>query len=55
MPEDDLASSGFASRMDGPFAPIPGAFAVRATTVPAPATVGVLAGLVAVRRRGRSG
>ncbi|MEZ6244198.1 MAG: GC-type dockerin domain-anchored protein [Phycisphaerales bacterium] len=33
IPETDLASSGFVSRMDGPFVPIPGAFAVRATTV----------------------
>lgn len=32
IPETDLASSGFVSRMDGKFVPIPGAFAVRATT-----------------------
>ncbi len=55
IPEHDLASSGFASRMDGPFVPIQGAFAIRATTVPAPATAGALAGLAALRRRRRSG
>lgn len=33
IPETDLASSGFVSRMDGKFVPIQGAFAVRATTV----------------------
>ncbi len=54
IPEDDLASSGFASRMDGPFVPIQGAFAVRATTVPAPATAWLAAGLALGRRR-RSG
>lgn len=32
IPEEDLASSGFVSRMDGPFVPIQGAHAVRATT-----------------------
>ncbi len=33
IPETDLASSGFVSRMDGKFVPIQGAFAVRAHTV----------------------
>ena len=53
IPEGDLASSGFVSRMDGPFVPIQGAFAVRATTVPAPASVLALGGiaLAGVRRR----
>lgn len=32
IPEDDLAASGFVQRMDGPFVPIPGAFAIRAIT-----------------------
>ena len=36
IPETDLASSGFVSRMDGKFVPIPGAFAIRATTSPCP-------------------
>ena len=34
IPEEDLASSGFVQRMDGPFVPIQGAHAVRATTSP---------------------
>lgn len=53
IPENDLASSGFVSRMDGPQVPIQGAFAIRATTIPAPAGVLALAGagLVGLRRR----
>ena len=39
IPEDDLGSSGFVQRMDGPFVPIQGAFAIRATTTPTPATL----------------
>lgn len=31
IPEDDLASSGFVQRMDGPFVTIQGAFAIRVT------------------------
>ncbi|RNC81405.1 MAG: hypothetical protein ED559_06320 [Phycisphaera sp.] len=57
IPEDDLASSGFVQRMDGPFVPIQGAFAIRAigTPVPTPATC-ALVGCGAVwcgRRRRR--
>ncbi len=33
IPETDLASSGYFTRMDGPDVPIQGAFAVRATTI----------------------
>ncbi len=33
IPETDLSTSGFVSRMDGEFVPIQGAFAIRATTV----------------------
>lgn len=54
IPEDNLGSSGFVQRMDGPFVPIPGAFAIRATTIPAPgaAALGVLAlSALAPRRR----
>jgi uncharacterized protein YkuJ len=53
IPENDLASSGFVGRMDGPQAPIPGGFAIRANAIPAPGAVGVLAfaGLCASRRR----
>ena len=53
IPENDLASSGFFTRMDGPQVPIPGAFAIRAIGVPAPSAAGMLAlaGLAAVRRR----
>src|SRR5690606_29448715 len=42
IPENDLASSGFVQRMDGPFVPIPGAFAIRATTVPEPTTAALI-------------
>lgn len=55
IPENDLASSGFFSRMDGPQVPIQGAFAIRATgtPVPAPGSAVVLAavGLGVSRRR----
>lgn len=49
IPEDDLASSGFFSRLDGPQVPIPGALAIRASgvAVPGPGVVGV-AGVVCV-------
>lgn len=55
IPEGDLASSGFVSRMDGPFVPIQGAFAVRAMTVPGAGSGLVLAisGLWGVGRRRR--
>lgn len=55
IPEHDLASSGFVSRMDGPFVPIQGAFAVRATTIPSPGGVliGLLSSVLAVRRTRR--
>lgn len=54
IPENDLASSGFFTRMDGPQVPIGGAFAIRATgtPVPAPASLGVVGlSLIALRRR----
>lgn len=55
IPEDNLADSGFVQRMDGPFVPIQGAFAVRATTVPVPGTLLVsTALLIGVSRRRRS-
>ncbi|MEO0511629.1 MAG: hypothetical protein AAF108_01860 [Planctomycetota bacterium] len=38
IPEDDLASSGFFTRMDGPQVPIQGAFAIRAGGVAVPGT-----------------
>ncbi|MEM1329824.1 MAG: hypothetical protein AAGG07_04615 [Planctomycetota bacterium] len=49
----DLSQSGFITRMDGPFVPIPGAFMVRAAGVPTPGTALVLAGAAgfAARRR----
>ena len=53
IPENDLASAGFFTRMDGPSVPIQGAFAIRAIGVPTPGAAGVLAiaGLAAARRR----
>ncbi len=56
IPENDLASSGFVQRMDGPFVPIQGAFAVRAVGVPVPEPttwIGMCLGLglIGVRRR----
>ena len=36
IPENNLATSGFVQRMDGPYVPIQGAFAVRATTTVVP-------------------
>ena len=53
IPENDLGSSGFVTRMDGPFVPIPGAHAIRATTIPAPggAAALALAGGAALGRR----
>lgn len=53
IPENDLGSSGFFTRMDGPQVPIPGAFAIRAIGVPTPGAAGVLAlaGVAAARRR----
>ncbi|HRX84004.1 MAG TPA: PEP-CTERM sorting domain-containing protein [Phycisphaerae bacterium] len=58
IPEDYLADSGFVQRMDGPFVPIPGAFAIRAqgAVVPEPASACALLGLVVLgvsRRRRR--
>lgn len=56
IPEDDLASAGFVSRMDGPFVPIRGAFAIRAYGTPVPAPAAGLAALAALgvsRRRAR--
>lgn len=53
IPENDLASSGFVTRMDGPQVPIPGAFAIRAIGIPTPGAMGVLAvaGVMGLRRR----
>lgn len=54
IPVHDLGSSGFVQRMDGPFVPISGAFAIRATTIPTPGAAGAGAlALLAGRRRGR--
>ena len=51
----DLPDAGYSTRMDGPDVPIPGAFAIRATTstVPAPGTllIGSAGLLLAGRRR----
>jgi hypothetical protein len=52
IPEQDLGSSGFFTRMDGPQVPIPGAFAIRATTVPEPAAA-ILLGLATLILRRR--
>lgn len=56
IPEDNLGASGFVQRMDGPYVPIQGAFAVRATTVPAPGAASLAALALGVgfprRRRG---
>lgn len=48
IPAEDLGSSGFVQRMDGPFVPIGGAFAIRATTIPTPGGMGLGAVLLAV-------
>ncbi|MCB9849374.1 MAG: hypothetical protein H6817_01565 [Phycisphaerales bacterium] len=56
IPEENLAGSGFFTRMDGPQVPIQGAFAIRAegVVVPEPGaalTLVTLAGWLVVRRR----
>ncbi|HPF40954.1 MAG TPA: PEP-CTERM sorting domain-containing protein [Phycisphaerae bacterium] len=48
IPESNLASSGFVQRMDGPFVPIQGAFAVRAVTVPIPEPATAITMLMAI-------
>jgi hypothetical protein len=55
IPVNDLGSSGFVQPMNGPFVPIQGAFAIRATTslIPAPAAWCVLVMGIAGRRRRR--
>lgn len=42
IPVNDLGSSGFVQPMNGPFVPIQGAFAIRATTIPAPGPLAAL-------------
>jgi hypothetical protein len=50
----DLPDAGYHTRMDGPDVPIPGAFAIRATTVPAPSMMLISsAGLLLGARRRR--
>ena len=50
----DLPNAGYGTRMDGPDVPIPGAFAIRATTVPAPSMLILSsAGLLLGARRRR--
>ncbi len=50
----DLPNAGYHTRMDGPDVPIPGAFAIRATTVPAPSMMLLSsAGLLLGTRRRR--
>ena len=52
---DDLSTSGFITRMDGPFVPIQGAFMVRATGIPAPNGAGALTvGVMLASRRRRA-
>ncbi len=54
IPVDDLGSSGFVQPMNGPFVPIQGAFAIRATTIPAPGAATILTAALALgtaRRR----
>ena len=58
IPENDLGSSGFVQRMDGPYVPIQGAFAVRATTVivpePGMSVLALAAGVALALRRERN-
>ncbi len=55
IPENDLGSSGFFTRMDGPQVPIPGAFAIRANAIPTPGAALILttAGAALTTRRRR--